>query len=94
MAAASRTLQRPQADPPEDATPPTAQDVANLALAGDEFALTVFARVGTALGIGIGTLVNTLNLPLYVIGGGMSAAWELFAPRMMEELRCAVTSTA
>ena len=87
MAAASRTLQRPQADPPEDATPPTAQDVANLALAGDEFALTVFARVGTALGIGIGTLVNTLNLPLYVIGGGMSAAWDLFAPRMMEELQ-------
>jgi len=42
--------------------------------------------VGTALGIGIGALVNTLNLPLYVVGGGVSAAWELFAPRMMEEL--------
>ena len=61
--------------------------MANLALAGDEFALTIFARVGTALGIGIGALVNTLNLPLYVVGGGMSAAWDLFAPRMMEELR-------
>jgi glucokinase len=68
-------------------TPLTARQVAELANAGDEFALTVYARVGTALGIGIGALVNTLNLPLYVVGGGMSAAWDLFAPRMMEELR-------
>jgi glucokinase len=91
MAAASRTLQRQRAEAASESStesaPPTAQDVANLALAGDEFALTVFARVGTALGIGIGALVNTLNLPLYVVGGGMSAAWDLFAPRMMEELR-------
>ena len=47
---------------------------------GDEFALTVFARVGTALGIGIGALVNTLNLPLYVVGGGVSAASLAFRP--------------
>ena len=91
MAAASRTLQRQRAESPsesrQDLEPPTALEVAKLALAGDEFALTVFARVGTALGIGIGALVNTLNLPLYVIGGGVSAAWDLFAPRMMEELR-------
>ncbi len=87
MAAASRTLQRQRAGSEGELGAPTAQDVANLAIAGDEFALTVFARVGTALGIGIGALVNTLNLPLYVVGGGMSAAWDLFAPRMMEELR-------
>ena len=87
MAAASRSLQRKQAASDVDWSPPTALEVANLAIAGDEFALTVFARVGTALGIGIGALVNTLNLPLYVVGGGMSAAWDLFAPRMTEELR-------
>jgi glucokinase len=69
------------------AAPLTARQVAELALGGDEFASTVYARVGTALGIGIGALVNTLNLPLYVVGGGMSAAWDLFAPRMMDELR-------
>ncbi len=65
----------------------TARHIADSALAGDPHALAVFLRVGTALGIGLGALVNTLNLPLYVVGGGMSAAWELFAPRMMEELR-------
>jgi len=65
----------------------TARAVADLALARDATALAVYERVGTALGIGLGALVNTLNLPLYVIGGGTSAAWELFAPRMMEEIR-------
>jgi glucokinase len=87
MAAASRTLQRQRAESDEGSPAPTALEIANLAIAGDQFALTVFARVGTALGIGIGALVNILNLPLYVVGGGMSAAWDLFAPRMMEELR-------
>ena len=35
----------------------------------------------------LSTLVNVLNLPLYVIGGGVVSAWDLFAPRMFEELR-------
>jgi glucokinase len=87
MAAASRALQRSHTNPDEDSPMLTARHIAEFAAAGDEYAVTVFQRVGTALGIGIGALVNTLNLPLYVVGGGVSAAWELFAPRMMEELR-------
>ena len=87
MAAASRAMQRSQANSEDDSPMLTARHIAELAIAGDEYAVTVFQRVGTALGIGIGALVNTLNLPLYVVGGGVSAAWELFAPRMMEELR-------
>ena len=35
----------------------------------------------------LATLVNVLNLPLYVIGGGVVSGWDLFAPRMFEELR-------
>jgi hypothetical protein len=27
-----------------------------------------------------------LNLPLYVLGGGVTAAWKLFAPKMFAEL--------
>jgi glucokinase len=65
----------------------TARHIADRATAGEATALAAFERVGTALGIGLGALVNTLNLPLYVIGGGMSAAWYLFSLRMMEELR-------
>lgn len=43
--------------------------------------------MGRALGIVISDLVNALNLPIYVIGGGVSSAWEAFAPSIMEELR-------
>jgi len=31
--------------------------------------------------------VNTLNLPMYVVGGGVSSAWEAFSPAIFEELR-------
>jgi glucokinase len=87
MAEQARTAPSDGNHPAEESPMLTAQSVAEAALAGEQHALPVFARVGTALGIGIGALVNTLNLPLYVVGGGMSAAWDLFAPRMMEELR-------
>jgi glucokinase len=39
------------------------------------------------LGIGIADLVNALNLPMYVVGGGVSSAWEAFSPFIFEELR-------
>jgi glucokinase len=32
-------------------------------------------------------MVNALNLPMYVIGGGVASAWDAFAPTMLEELR-------
>jgi glucokinase len=32
-------------------------------------------------------MVNALNLPMYVIGGGVASAWEAFAPTVFEELR-------
>ncbi|AXC12867.1 Glucokinase [Acidisarcina polymorpha] len=87
MAEQARALDQDDAEIEAESPMLTARHVADSALAGDSRALKVFDRVGTVLGIGLGALVNTLNLPLYVIGGGMSAAWELFAPRMMEELR-------
>jgi glucokinase len=40
-----------------------------------------------ALGIAVGDLVNALNLPMYVIGGGVASAWEAFSPYMFEELQ-------
>jgi glucokinase len=43
--------------------------------------------VGRALGILLANLINSLNLPMYVIGGGVSSAWEAFAPQIFEELR-------
>jgi len=70
----------------ERGAPVTAFDVARFAEEGDEGALTVYETVGRALGLSLAGLVNTLNVPLYVIGGGASAAWHLFAPALFREL--------
>ncbi len=64
-----------------------ARDVAELAKGGDAHAKAIFERVGRSLGIGLASLVNVLNLPLYVLGGGLANAWDLFSPALFEELR-------
>jgi glucokinase len=61
--------------------------VHQMATQGDEPARAIFHHVGTALGIVIADLVNTFNLPMYVIGGGVSSAWDAFAPTMIETVR-------
>jgi glucokinase len=49
-------------------------------------AAQVYADAGRALGIGLAALVNTLNLPLYVVGGGLVQAWHLMEKTLFEEL--------
>jgi len=61
--------------------------VYQLAVQGDRAAQAIFRRVGAALGIVLASMVNVLNLPMFVIGGGVSSAWEAFAPAMIEEVR-------
>jgi glucokinase len=65
----------------------SAKLVSSMALQGDQAAQEIFRKVGWALGILMGDLVNAFNLHMYVIGGGVSAAWALFSPTMFEELR-------
>lgn len=67
--------------------PLTASTIAQRATTGDPRALRIFDEVGYALGLSLAHLVNALDLPLYVIGGGAAAAWPLFAPRMFSTLR-------
>ena len=64
----------------------SAKAVYNLSIQGDEEARKIFRRVGRALGIVLSSLVNALNLPMYVIGGGVASAWEAFSPSIFEEL--------
>jgi glucokinase len=64
----------------------SAKAVYNLAIQGDEEARKIFRRVGRALGIVLSSLVNALNLPMYVIGGGVASAWEAFSPSIFAEL--------
>ena len=65
----------------------TARGIYQLAIQGHESAKRIYQKVGRALAIGIGGMVNALNLPMYVIGGGVSSAWEAFAPTMFEEMK-------
>jgi glucokinase len=65
----------------------TSEECFHLAEGGNEKAQAVFASMGEALGIALAMLVNTFNYPLYLLSGGVLAAWDQFAPPMMAELR-------
>jgi glucokinase len=62
----------------------TSKIIYDLAMQGDAPARAVFERVGKALGTVIGDMVNIFNFPMYVIGGGVSSAWDAFAALMLE----------
>jgi glucokinase len=69
-----------------DDAPSSAHDLFLHALTGDDRAISIFHLLAHSLAIGLTALINTLNLPLYLIGGGVCEAWELFAPAMFQEL--------
>jgi glucokinase len=64
----------------------TALELAEAARQGDLDAQGIFVQTGRALGIGLAGLINILNLPLYVVGGGVANSWDLLSPSMFEEL--------
>ena len=88
MASNSRALRLSLAESdPNDVEP-----IFDVAQEGDSAAQEIFARVGRALGIALTNLINTLDLPLYVLAGGVAATWNGFSRAMMQELgeRCCV----
>jgi glucokinase len=64
----------------------TSEKIWRAATAGDELALEVFRRMGVYLGVACTNFVNIFNPEMIVIGGGVSAAWDLFAPRARAEV--------
>jgi glucokinase len=54
---------------------------------GDKAAREIFEHMGWGLGIGLAGLINTFNFPLYLLAGGVLAAWDLFSPAMMAEVK-------
>jgi len=65
----------------------SAKVVFQYAIQGDKQALEIFRTIGSALGIILADMINVLNLQMYVIGGGVSSAWEVFSPALFKELR-------
>lgn len=73
----------------------TSEKVFSAAMAGDKLAREVFRTAGVYLGIAMASFVNIFNPEIIVIGGGMSAAWEMFAePAQAETLRRAFRAPA
>lgn len=85
--ASAQAILRMAAERLGERAPATAHGVALLARAGDARARGIFETVGHSLAIALAGLINTLNMPLYLLGGGVCEAWDLFAPTMFRELR-------
>jgi len=64
----------------------TSEEVHRAALAGDPLALDVFHSVGVHLGIAMASIVDIFNPEMIVVGGGVSAACDLFARYTQEEV--------
>ena len=64
----------------------TSEKIGSAATAGDQLALEVFRRAGAYLGIAMANLVNIFNPEMIVVGGGVSAVWDLFAQYAREEV--------
>lgn len=64
----------------------TAEKVFRAATTGDEMAIEIFRRMGVYLGIAMANLVNLINPEMIVIGGGASAAWDMFAQHARAEV--------
>jgi len=63
-----------------------AEQVYRLALEGNARALAIFEAVGVALGTAIASLINIFNAPLYLLGGGLTGAWDCFHASMLREV--------
>ena len=67
-------------------TPLTSLDIYQAGIKGDALALETFRRMGFYLGAALADLVNVLNPEIIVIGGGASAAWDLFVPHTRQQI--------
>jgi glucokinase len=56
------------------------------AMAGDERCRGYFDSFGYHLAIGIGTILQLLNVPLVILAGGLARSFPAFGPRLMAEL--------
>jgi glucokinase len=64
----------------------SAKEIARAAHENDPCALATFEKMAVHLGIGMANVVNALNPEAIIIGGGVSAAFDLFAPRARAEM--------
>jgi len=72
-------------------------DLASLSAAaasGDERAVAALTAAGSALGVGLASLLNVVDLPAVVLGGSFASLFELISPALRVELGRRVLSGA
>jgi glucokinase len=67
----------------EDLTSKQVYELAQTQGEAGEKARRIWRVFGESLGIALASLINAFNFPLYLLSGGVLAAWDLFAPEMM-----------
>ena len=72
----------------------SAKEIAGRAASGDENAIAVYKKTGEYLGTAIAAAVNVINVPLVVVGGGVSAAYDLFIEDLEKTVHKKIYSTA
>jgi glucokinase len=60
--------------------------IAQAAEAGDEAARAAYRRFAVYLSMGIASVVNLLDLRYFILGGGVSGAFDLFSPWLRDEV--------
>jgi glucokinase len=71
-----------------------AKEIADKAKAGNDAAILVYKNTGDYIGKAIAAAVNVLNVPLVVIGGGISMDYDLFKDDMLKSVQNHVYRTA
>jgi len=64
--------------------------ISKAAEAGDELARSILTEAGTLLGVAIGAVMNTMDLRVSVLGGGVSAAGDLVTNAVQDSVRAHV----
>ncbi|MBI3621073.1 MAG: ROK family protein [Nitrospirae bacterium] len=84
-------LQRLAYDRPDAVDPAM---IAQAAQAGDAAARAAYQRFAVYLGLGIANVVNLLDLRHFILGGGVSESFDLFAPRLRDEAAARIYGVA
>ncbi|HKO95494.1 MAG TPA: ROK family protein [Pyrinomonadaceae bacterium] len=65
----------------------SADDMANEAMEGDDFAAMMIERTGRYIGTGVASVINLLNIERIVLGGGVMKAGDLILNPIIQEAK-------
>ena len=72
----------------------SAKEIAARARSGDIHAVAVYNKTGEYIGTAIAAAVNVINVPLVVVGGGISMDYDLFCGEMEKTVQKKIYQTA